>query len=211
MSSQECSGQKTLPQCLILHLALPAKWETGLHISPFWNISPSPWGKKKKEIKNQAFWSMCRVSGSTLYESFIGFQLQFLCSAFAKCSSSLLSCFEKKKVYVIASLDQYSDGFNLSHSDNFLYSWPSGYLKHTGMTALPCLRCFSGGDFPLTGWSAGNKFTDVLMAEGWGTKEWWIKPLGHWQNNKVRFFSSSVVPRMQTPKSCISVLPLSEL
>lgn len=131
---------------------------------------------------------MCRVSGSTLYESFIGFQLQLLCSAFAECSRSLLSCFEKKKVYVIASLDQYSDGFNLSHSDNFLYSWPSGYLKHTRMTALPCLRCFSGGDFPVTGWSAGNKFTDVLMAEGWGTKEWWIKPLGHWQNNRVRFF-----------------------
>lgn len=51
-----------------------------------------------------------------------------------------------------------------------------------------CPKCFSGGCVPVTGWSAGNKFTDVLMAESWDTKEWWIRALGHWQNNKVYLF-----------------------
>jgi len=35
-------------------------------------------------------------------------------------------------VYIVALLDQSSEGFNLSYSDNLLYSWASRYLEHTG-------------------------------------------------------------------------------
>lgn len=138
------------------------------------------------------FWSMCGVLGCTLCESFIGFQLWFLCSAFAKCSSSLLVALTKKKeVYVIALPDQYLKALIFLAVIIFCIPDPQGTWNTQVMTAFLCPKCFSGGGVPVTAWSAENKFTDVLMAKGWGTKEWWIRAPGHWQNNKV--YSSGVL------------------
>lgn len=75
----------------------------------------------------------------------------------------------------------------------FCIPHPQGTWNTGVITALPYSWCFSDGGVPVRGWSAGNKFTDVLMAEGWGTKEQRTEVL-HWHWQKVNLFGP-VQPR----------------